>query len=447
MLVFSLFVSSALVWFFQLPVHADQSVLLTWDPSSAPDVAGYKMYFGTQSQDYTNVVAVGNTTNATISGLVAGTTYYFAATTVDSDGDESDFSNEAIYTVPLVVPMIMTLPTAGAITYGQTLASSSLTGGEASTDGSFAFTTPELAPDAGAQNVSVTFTPADADDDTSITAMVPVMVNQAAAAITLGSLNQSYDGTAKPVSVTTSPAGLDVEVTYNASTTVPVNAGSYLVVATVNDPNYAGSATSTLVIGQATASVTLANLNQPYDGTAKLVSVTTSPAGLDVEVTYNAFSTVPTNAGCYLVVATVNDPNYTGGATNTLVIVQAVGDQSVLLTWDPSSAPDVVGYNIYFGTACRKYSKVVAVGNTTNATIPGLVAGATYYFAATTVDSNGDESDFSNEAIYTVPLVAPTDRGPASGDADSRGRFRRAVQFHGFRHHGPVCRPGFHQSG
>ena len=92
--------SSALVLFSQLPVHAVESVTLTWNPSGATNVAGYKIYYGTASLDYANVVTVGNTTNATISGLVDGTTYYFAATTFDAAGQESSFSNEASYVAP-----------------------------------------------------------------------------------------------------------------------------------------------------------------------------------------------------------------------------------------------------------------------------------------------------------------------------------------------------------
>ena len=54
--------------------------------------------------------------------------------------------------------------------------------------------------------------------------------------------------------------------TYNGSATAPTNAGSYTVIGTINDANYQGSATNTLVIGQATAAVTLGNLSQTYNG-------------------------------------------------------------------------------------------------------------------------------------------------------------------------------------
>jgi hypothetical protein len=84
-------------------VLADQSVTLTWSPSPNTNVAGYKMYYGGASRDYTNIVTVGNVTNVTLSGLSEGRTYFFGATTIDSSGTESGFADEASYAVPQLV--------------------------------------------------------------------------------------------------------------------------------------------------------------------------------------------------------------------------------------------------------------------------------------------------------------------------------------------------------
>lgn len=105
--VFGLVLSSALTLFVQLPVQANESVTLAWVQSSSPDVAGYVIYYGTACGCYSNAIAVGNTTQATITGLVPGVTYYFAAVTVDSAGDESGYSNEASYVMP-VTPATLT---------------------------------------------------------------------------------------------------------------------------------------------------------------------------------------------------------------------------------------------------------------------------------------------------------------------------------------------------
>jgi len=97
---FELIVCSVSVLLFQLPVLATQSVVLEWTPSNDTDVVGYRVYSGTASRNYGSPVAVGNTNRTTISGLADGVTYYFAATSIDSEGDESDFSNEAIIVAP-----------------------------------------------------------------------------------------------------------------------------------------------------------------------------------------------------------------------------------------------------------------------------------------------------------------------------------------------------------
>ena len=103
---------------FTLPVRGQSTVTLAWDPSTSPGIAGYRLYQGNASQTYTNVIAAGNSTTATVSNLVGGATYYFAATTYDTNGLESAFSNEVSYNVPLptnIPPTItLTSPSAGA---------------------------------------------------------------------------------------------------------------------------------------------------------------------------------------------------------------------------------------------------------------------------------------------------------------------------------------------
>ena len=73
---------------------------------------------------------------------------------------------------------------------------------------------------------------------------------------------------------------------------------------------------------------------------------------------------------------------------------------SAQLSWIASSASNVTGYNIYYGSASRQYTNMVAIGNVTNAMIPGLVQNTTYFFAAKARDDAGDQSTFSNEAAF-----------------------------------------------
>ncbi len=141
--------------------------------------------------------------------------------------------------------------------------------------------------------------------------------------IQTNTLQQTYDGTPRAVGVTVVPADVPYTVTYNGSTTPPVNAGSYAVVVTVNDPNYVGSTSATLVVQKANPQLSLAGLAQTYSGTARTVTATTVPAGLAITITYNGSATAPVNAGTYTVVATVNTSNYAGTLSSTLVVQKA----------------------------------------------------------------------------------------------------------------------------
>ena len=96
-------------------------------------------------------------------------------------------------------------------------------------------------------------------------------------------------------------------------------AGSYGVVVT----NASGTVTSqavTLTFTKAPATVTLSGLNSIFDGTPKTATATTNPSDKTVAITYNGASTPPTLPGNYDVVATINDPDYSGSTSGTLVI-------------------------------------------------------------------------------------------------------------------------------
>ena len=71
------------------------------------------------------------------------------------------------------------------------------------------------------------------------------------------------------------------------------------------------------------AAVTLAGLEQTYDGAPRTVAVATEPAGLAVDITYAGAAAAPVDAGAYAVVATVVDADYAGSATGMLVVAKA----------------------------------------------------------------------------------------------------------------------------
>lgn len=67
-------------------------VNLSWEPVSG--VAGYRVYYGTSPNKYSDFVDVGSATTKTIDGLSDGTTYYFAITAYNSMKVESGYSIE-----------------------------------------------------------------------------------------------------------------------------------------------------------------------------------------------------------------------------------------------------------------------------------------------------------------------------------------------------------------
>lgn len=111
------------------------------------------------------------------------------------------------------------------------------------------------------------------------------------------------------------------------------------------------------------------------------------------------------------------------------LVSNSISDQ-VSLAWCPSLDTNVVGYNIYFSAGpiitnwipaiyssnnpyvlisdgtnyYRSYTNKITIGNITTTTITGLIEGNVYYFTATAINSEGNESEFSNEAMYVVPI-------------------------------------------
>jgi len=77
---------------------------------------------------------------------------------------------------------------------------------------------------------------------------------------------------------------------------------------------------------------------------------------------------------------------------------------SVVLSWTASTSP-VVGYNAYRSTISGgQYTKLnSSLIATTSYTDQTVQSGSTYYYVATAVDSQGNESSYSNQAVATVP--------------------------------------------
>jgi hypothetical protein len=93
-----------------------------------------------------------------------------------------DGNQNVVLTVAVPVkttPTLTVAPSASAITVGQALSVSTLTGGSASVAGAFAWTIPATVPPVGTASYEVTFTPTDTVNYNTFTTTVSVTVNPA----------------------------------------------------------------------------------------------------------------------------------------------------------------------------------------------------------------------------------------------------------------------------
>ena len=198
-------------------------------------------------------------------------TYSVTASVVANGNYGSASSSATPFTITTASTSVSVVPTATTITYGQTLALSTLSGGTSSVPGTYAFTTPATLPNAGTANQSVTFTPTDASNYSTTTISVSVTVNKAASTVTVtGTTTFYYNGSAQGPStadVTGSTGAVSYSYVgvaptiYAASATAPTAAGSYTVTATVAaDANYlaASSSSTAFTIGVGTTTWTSA---------------------------------------------------------------------------------------------------------------------------------------------------------------------------------------------
>ena len=209
------------------------------------------------------------------------------------------------------------------------------------------------------------------------------------------------------------------------------DAGSYTCVVT----NGAGSVTSgtfTLTVNATPAAITLGNLAQTFDGATHSVTAVTTPAGLRVVVSYNNSAALPTNAGSYAVLATINEPNYSGRAEAALVIARA--PQSI--TFAPLPTTVTVGTPVTFAASASSGGAIVFSLVRGNARLDGaaltpLDSGLITIRATQAGDSNylPGSVDFAftaakqNQAITFAAISGPTDgSAPLALSASSTSR-------------------------
>ena len=353
----------------------------------------------------------GSATMAGMEGPV-GIAFDAAGALYIADFDDSRIRKVAPPQV-LITPVI-TWPQPSAITYGTALSTTQL---DATTTvpGTFTYNPAAgtlLAP--GSQTLSTIFAPADPIKYATADSSVTLQVNQATPTINVTPYSVTYDGTAHTATGTATGVGnANLAGDLTLSGTTHTAAGTYASDAwsfTDASGNYAGTGgTVSDVINQATATVTLGSLAQTYSGSALTATATTNPSGLTVTFTYNGSSTAPASAGSYAVVATVNDSNYSGTASGTLVISKASATINV--------APYSVAYDGKAHTATGTATGVANANLAGDLTLSGTThtnVGTYANDAWSFTDANGNYaaasgtvSDVISQAAQTITFTAP----------------------------------------
>ena len=167
-------------------------------------ISGATVTLDNTSFEFTGADRTVNVTGVTLDGktLVAGTEYEVISgtggrdkgsytVTVRGKGNYKDEAT-ALWSIGLAVPVMDTLPTAGAITYGQTLADSAISGGvvklgETAVPGMFSWKDRTAQPavlDSQTTEYEILFSPEDADNIAVISARIKVTVNKADLTVT-----------------------------------------------------------------------------------------------------------------------------------------------------------------------------------------------------------------------------------------------------------------------
>lgn len=155
-----------------------------------------------------------------------------------------------------------------------------------------------------------------------------------------------------------------------------------------------------------TATITLSNLEQVYDGAPKLATVTTSPADLSgLTISYSqagAPVASPINAGSYDVVATLTNPSFTATpATGTLVISRAaqrivfpvipnhtLGDPAFTVSATGGASGNPVVFSSETPTVCTVSGTTVTLVAVGMCIVDASQAGTTNYDPAANVADN-----------------------------------------------------------
>ncbi|MFC1990253.1 fibronectin type III domain-containing protein [Chloroflexota bacterium] len=444
----------------------DEQISLDWDDNVETDLAGYNIYRGPSSGNYTQIESLWTSSNYTDTGLVFDT-YYYVVTAVDAIDPvayESDNSSEVSATPNDIAPAA---PTGLAATPGDFQVSldwndntepdlagynvyRSLTSGDNYTQVNVGLVSTSNYTDTGLTNGTTYYyvvTAVDAADPVAYESGYSSEVSATPAIPPQTLLTDGFEGTPWD-------ANWDGNGTTDWSQTgTYIHNGSWAALGSAGDTYLTTDDLDTSTGDNITISFWFRFkllkkgplYVQTYNGSSYITqhdlfvypgvvaagtyykyseSITDSQyLRSDFRLRFDA-STVSTDVFIDDVLITMGSypPDAPTGLTAT------PGDEQVSLDWNDNTEPDLDGYNIYRSlTSGSGYSKInVSLISTSSYTDNGLTNGVTYYYVVTAVDLGNNESGYSNEDS-TTPANAPP--APPTGLAATPGDFQVSLDW------------------
>ncbi|NBP25627.1 MAG: hypothetical protein EBU81_13980, partial [Proteobacteria bacterium] len=271
---------------------------------TAPVFTSTNSFSGTVGVAFSNTVTASGTApitfrgsylpsglNLATNGVIGGTptTAGTSVATLTASNSVGMTNQTATFMIAKGTPVISNWPTAPAISYGQAVSNSILTGGSASVVGTFAWQAPTNRPNAGTHSLGVTFTPTATNDYISVSTNLTLVVNPAAAVLTWNPSPATGLTYPAPLSSTQLNATSTVEgaFTYSPSSGTVLNAGTNVLKAVFrpSDTNsYFDGVTisNTVVVAKGSNVISFGSLSNKQLGEGSFSLTATASSGLAV---------------------------------------------------------------------------------------------------------------------------------------------------------------------
>jgi len=332
-----------------------------------------------ESDNAVSVLLGNQTASFSESGIdVPGVGTHYVLAAYGGDGRRmSSQSPTVALTAEMVTPTVTAWPTASSLTYGQTLAWSTLYGGTASVGGTFAWTTPNTVPNLGTASQSVTFTPINTTGYNSVIGSTSVAVGKATPVLSWSTPAGISYGTALTASQLDATSGrVAGSFVYTPALGAVLAAGSQTLSVTftpTDATDYATATTTvTLAVGKAGPTLSLTSSSNPATYGSTVTFTANYGSSATGTISFYDGATLIGSSALASGVASISLNNLSGGVH--LITASYAGDSNYLSATSTSLSQSIA---------------VSPVTGTVTSTVNPSVFGSTTTFTVTLAGLSG----------------------------------------------------------